>query len=371
MAVRVGDWVGVLDGMYDPSWAAEWDAVGLVTGDPAAEADSALFTVDFTEPVLDEAVEHGCRLVVAHHPLLLRGVHGVAESTPKGRLVSRLVREGIALFVAHTNADVAPDGVSDALAAEFGLLDVEPLAPSPPDERYKLVTFVPPEHAEKLLDALADAGAGTIGDYDRCAWTTGGTGTFDARPIADPTVGEPGERTATEETRVETVLPRSRAADVVAALVAAHPYEEPAYDLIPVDVPNGRGFGRVGRLHTPMQLSTFASMAQSVLGSPVRVAGAERLVSRVAVCGGAGDAFVGDAERRGADVYLTADLRHHVTLEAAERGLATVDAGHAATERPWVRFAAPATLKAMDDRGHLVTTRTSAVMTDPWIGRNP
>jgi len=344
MAARVGDWVAALESLYDPRWAEDWDAVGLVCGDPDAECGEALFAVDPVAATVTEAVERGARLLVTHHPLLLKGVHGVPVTDYKGALVDRLVREGIALYVAHTNADVASPGVSDVLADLLGVRDVAPLSPGPPDDAAKIAAFVPPDATERVVDALAAAGAGQIGDYARCAWWTDGTGTFEPGPDTNPAVGEPGERTETAERRLEMVVPLARLGDAIRALLAAHPYEEPAYDVLPVLLPHDRGVGRVGTLREPVTLREFAARVREALPAttnPVRVSGdPDRRVERVAVCGGAGDDLIDTARRAGADVYVTADLRHHPASEAAERGLALVDAGPWASEWPWLADAA-------------------------------
>src|SRR4051794_35417149 len=187
--LRVGDVVTALDSLYDPRWAQDWDAVGLVVGDPDQPVRRVLLAVDPVQAVVDEAVDWGADLLVTHHPLLLRGVHSVATTHPKGRAVTALVRAGVALHVAHTNADVADPGVSDALAAALGLTDLRPLQPLPADPLDKVVTFVPEADAEAVVDALAAAGAGQLGAYERCAVTAPSTGTFTPLPGADPAIG--------------------------------------------------------------------------------------------------------------------------------------------------------------------------------------
>lgn len=368
-AAPLRDVITALESRYDPSWAQPWDAVGLVAGDPMAPVRRVLFAVDPVAAVAEEAVTSGADLLVTHHPLLLTPVHGVPATTAKGRLVHRLIRAGVALYVAHTNADVADPGVSDALAAVLGLRGVEPLQPTGQDPLDKLVTFVPHADADRVIDALAAAGAGEIGDYARCAWTAPGTGTFLPGPGATPAIGQPGRIEAVAETRVEMVLLRSRRHAVLAALRAAHPYEEPAYDLVELAVGAGRrGLGRVGTLPAAMTLAEFTRGAAGALPGTawgVRAAGdPARPVRRVAVCGGSGGDLVPDAERAGADVLLTADLRHHPASEAAEEGgVALVDAAHWATEAPWLAVAAR-NLSA--DLADTVTSTESAVVTDPW-----
>lgn len=362
MTVRLADVIEVLDGLYPPAWAQSWDAVGLVCGDPHAEVRRVLLAVDPVEAVVDEALAGGFDLLLTHHPLWLKGTTSIAATTPKGRVAHRLVSAGAGLFVAHTNADVADPGVSDALADLFDLRDLRPLQPAP-DELDKLVVFVPAEAADSLLDALAGAGAGAVGDYERCAWTTPGTGTFRPLPGATPAIGEVGRVEQVPEARLEIVLPRARRRAVLAALRAFHPYEEPAFDLLELVATEGRrGLGRVGELPEPMPLRALTARAAAVLPATawgVRAAGdPDRVVSTLAVCGGSGDSLLQAASV--ADAYLTADLRHHPAGEAPA-GLALIDAAHWATEWPWLRQAARRLSAATT-----LETVVSAQVTDPW-----
>ncbi len=371
---RLSDVVAVLDELYDPRWAQEWDAVGLVTGDPDDEVRRLLFAVDPTAAVIEEAVAWQADLLVTHHPLLLRPVHGVATTHPKGRAVTRLVRDRVALLVAHTNADVADPGVSDALAGALGLTGLRPLRADAADPLDKVVTFVPHADADRVVDALAEAGAGRIGAYARAAWTSTGTGTFTPLPGATPAIGAVGEREDVAETRVEMVLSRARRTAVVAALRAAHPYEEPAFDLFElVSLDGRRGLGRVGELAAAESLREFVRRVGRSLPATkagVRVAGElDAQVRTVAVVGGAGDDLFDDVRASGADAYVTADLRHHPASEALEHGgPALIDAGHWATEWPWLGAAEGLVQDALKTRGATVETRVSRLVTDPWAG---
>ncbi|HEY3605626.1 MAG TPA: Nif3-like dinuclear metal center hexameric protein [Sporichthyaceae bacterium] len=375
-APRLRDVLAVLDSLYDPRTAASWDAVGLVCGDPDAPVRRVLFAVDPVAAVAEEAREYGADLLVTHHPLFLRAVHGVAATTPKGRVVHRLLTGGCALLVAHTNADVARPGVSDALAAALGIPAGEPIEPDPGPARDKIVTFVPQDSAQRVLDALAAAGAGAIGDYDRCAFTVEGTGTFRPLTGANPTIGRVGTVETVAETRLEMVLPRARRAAVLAALRGAHPYEEPAFDVHELAAePSACGIGRICELPEPEPLSAF--VARAVRGLPrtvggIRVAGdPDRPVRRVAVCGGAGDSLFGAVRAAGVDVYLTSDLRHHPASEALENGgPALVDVAHWAGEWPWLAHAADALRAGLAQRdpggATTVEARVSTLVTDPW-----
>jgi dinuclear metal center YbgI/SA1388 family protein len=394
----LGDVVAVLERMYDPRWARDWDAVGLVCGDPETPVRRVLLAVDPAPSVIEEALAWRADLIVTHHPLLLRPVHGVPASTQKGRVVHQLVRGGCALYTAHTNADVAAPGVSDALARVLGLTDLVPLSADDADPMDKIVTFVPEAAVEKVIDALAAAGAGELGEYQRCAWTATGTGTFVQGPPPAPLLGmaedgeegeagaagasrmhraheadrEPGERESVDERRIEMVLPRQRRGSALAALRLAHPYADPAidvYELAPWSGP--RGIGRVGTLGTPTSLREFAMLVAEALpgtAQGVRVAGEPTsVVQRVAVCGGAGDSLFDAVRGSGADVFVTADLRHHPASELRDRAGEgppyLVDVAHWASEWPWCEQAA-AILR--DAFGGNVDIHVSTLRTDPW-----
>jgi len=218
MTARLADVIAALEAAYPPGLAQDWDAVGLVCGDPDDDVGSVLVAVDPVPATVDEALRTGAQLLVTHHPLLLRGVHGVGADTPKGALVHRLVRGGAALFTAHTNADAADPGVSDALADALGLVVEGPLEGVPSAPLDKVVTFVPVGPAITAVhEAMAAAGAGAIGDYSHCAFASAGTGQFKPLAGAHPAIGRVGKLERVAETRLEMVLPRGRRAAVLAA----------------------------------------------------------------------------------------------------------------------------------------------------------
>ncbi|HEX8498364.1 MAG TPA: Nif3-like dinuclear metal center hexameric protein [Actinomycetales bacterium] len=385
--LRLSSVLATLEALYPASTAMSWDAVGLVCGDPDVTVQRILFAVDPTEAVVDEALQWKADLLVVHHPLLLRGVHGVPATGVKGRSVHRLIRGGCALFVAHTNADVASPGVSDALARVLGLGGLTPLVPQPPRPLDKLVVFVPVGETERLVDALTAAGAGAVGAYSRCAFTSTGTGTFLPGDGAEPAIGVVGEVASVPESRVEMVLPRGRRRAVVEAMRAAHPYEEPAFDVLELvdDPTTASGLGRVGDLEAAVTLDRFAHHVAEVLpptAQGVRVSGdGSALVRRVAVCGGAGDDLFDAVRAAGADVYVTADLRHHPALEAREHASGAppylVDVAHWASEWPWLAGGASrleSALSTASSRGGAPTTvelRVSTTRTDPWTAHVP
>lgn len=372
--------VAVLERLYDPAWAREWDAVGLVCGDPDAPVRRVLLAVDPVAAVVEEALEWHADLVITHHPLLLKAVHSVAATSAKGRIVHRLVRGGCALYTAHTNADAAAPGVSDALARVLGLRDLHPLSADAPDPVDKVVTFVPEDGADLVVDALSKAGAGEIGEYSRCAFVSAGTGTFVPGAQAHPTIGHPGRRSDVAEVRVEMVMPRSRRDAVVAALRSSHPYEQAAFDVYEIaSWSSTRGIGRIGRLAAPTTLREFSLLVAEALPATaqgVRISGdPTAMVETVAVCGGAGDSLLAAARAADVDVYVTADLRHHAASESRENSgdgaPFLVDVAHWSSEWPWLAGVANRLEGRMEAAGTPIEVHVSNRSTDPWTFRVP
>jgi dinuclear metal center YbgI/SA1388 family protein len=370
---KLADVIDVLEAAYPPALAESWDSVGLVCGDPADDIETVTVAVDATAAVVDEVPDRG--LLLAHHPLLLRGVDTVAADTAKGSLLHRMIRTGRALYTAHTNADSASPGVSDALAEALGLTVDEVLAPAAdgPDND-KWVVYVPAEDADAVREAMFAAGAGHIGDYSHCSWAVTGTGQFLPHDGASPTIGSVGSNERVAEDRVEMIAPARLRGHVLAAVRTAHPYEEPAFDILALaSVRADVGLGRVGTLPRPETLAAFVSRVHDALPGTswgIRASGEDDAeVSRVAVCGGAGDSLLDIVARAGVDAYVTADLRHHPADEHRRRSdVALIDVAHWASEYPWCNQAA--TLL----RGHFgdsLPVRVSAIRTDPWnIERN-
>jgi dinuclear metal center YbgI/SA1388 family protein len=364
------DVVDLLHGWYPPATAADWDAVGLVYGDPGQQVKKVLFAVDPAPAVAQEAADWKADLLVVHHPLFLKPVHGFPATTPKGRTLATLAGAGCALLTAHTNADEALGGVSEALALALGLTDLEPIVPAVGDKVDKLTVFVPEDAAAPVRAAMGEAGAGRIGDYDYASFTSApGEGRFRPLDGANPMIGTVGELETVPEVRIEVVLARHLRADVVRAMLAAHPYEEPAYDVVELADPGAvaTGTGRVGNL-PPATLAEFAETVAAVLPASahgVRVAGdPERIVRRVAVCGGAGDFLLDRVAGTEVDAYLTSDLRHHPAAEFVEKGgPALVDVAHWAAEWTWLPVVEKRLQQALGDA---VETRVSTTVTDPW-----
>jgi dinuclear metal center YbgI/SA1388 family protein len=319
-----------------PALAEGWDNSGLQVGDPAAEVGRVLVALTPLPEVFEEAEETGADFLLFHHPLIFSPLKSVNTGAYPGNLVARAISKNLTVYAAHTSYDAAPDGVSVALAAATGLRGPLQIV-SPRGAIRKLAVFVPVEHAEAVAEALAGAGAGRIGDYTRCTFRSSGTGTFLPGEESNPYLGERGRLERVEEVRLETVVPSHQARAAVDAATTAHPYEEVALDVYPVEgFPEGCGYGRIGTLPEPLGPEELGEHVSRSLGFPVRLVseGDRGDIQRVAVLGGSGGSFIPEVAASGAHAYVTGDLDYHDALLAESLGLAAVDAGHAATELP-------------------------------------
>ena len=325
--------LAAFDGMAPLSRAAAWDSVGLQVGDAEATVGSAAVCHDVTEAVVAELERRPADLLVSYHPLLFRPQSSfVAGPTPSGRAF-RLGRAGVAVAAVHTAFDVAPGGSGDALAGALGLEDVQRFGPVPAADATKFVVFVPASEADRVAAAMSEAGAGVIGNYTQCSFRGDGVGTFIPGAGAEPTVGRPGRLNREPEVRLEMVAPARLRDAVIEAVVAVHPYEEPAFDIYDVQSNTGL-FGRSGHCPGTPALAEFAARVGVALGTAVRYAGeSNRPVAVAAVAPGSGASLIEAAAGR-ADVLVTGDVSHHRARDALDRGLAVVDAGHVPTERP-------------------------------------
>jgi dinuclear metal center YbgI/SA1388 family protein len=336
--VTVRDVWRALDEHFPFAHRADWDNVGILLGDPGAPVRSVWIALDASPAVLS-AIRRPPELLVTHHPVLFRPVTALRPDRPDAAAAYALLRAGVAVVSAHTNADVAPRGVSHVMARRLGLRGIRPLIPGEPSsDACKVVSFVPESHADAVLAAAAGAGAARIGDYRRCSFRCAGTGSFLPREGADPYLGRPGREERVPEVRLETVAAGSLLPAVLRAVRAAHPYEEPAIDVIPLrGAALGGGVGAVGDLPAPEPLDAALERVRTALRpSWIRAAGPRRrTVRRVAVVGGSGAEFAGAAREAGADLYVTGDVKYHPALEAEAAGMPVADIGHGSGER-WI-----------------------------------
>ncbi len=333
--LTVGGVLGALGVRAPFEKAASWDAVGLQVGDPDAPAARIAVCHEVTEAVVAAIQADPVDLLVAYHPLIFHPLERlIAGPTPAGRAL-RLARAGVALVVMHTAFDVAPDGAADALAAALGLREVTGFGPVEAGYAIKIATFLPAEAADLVLDAVVGAGAAKIGNYTHCSWRADGIGSFHAGAGTDPSVGRRGELNREPEVRIEFAAPRAREDAVVAALLATHPYEEPAYDIY--DKRGDAGLiGRVGSVSEGTTLQALGEVVRDALGHPpLRLAGPrDKLLRRVAVIPGSGGDLLEAAAASSADAIVTGDVSHHRARELLDRGICLLDPGHVATERP-------------------------------------
>lgn len=352
---------------WAPQWTAwEQDNVGLQLGDRDRPVRRVGVALEITPSVIDEAVRRRWDLVITHHPLFFRPPRSITTDHAIGQMALRLAEQRIAVYSAHTNLDFAPNGVSMTLATELGLQDVEFLAPLR-GQLQKLAMFVPVGHETPVIDALAAAGAGVIGEYSHCTFRSPGTGTFKASVHAQPFIGSRDRLESAEEVRIEAVVPKALVRSAVERVREVHPYDEMAYDVYPVETPDvNHGMGAFGTLPRAVSLRSFvAHVGRRLNARSIRFAGdPRRRIRRVAVCGGAGSDLVGDAIRAGADAFVTADVKYHA-FHGLPSGFALIDAGHGETEQVILRPLAAYLRRTAADRRQRITVDVSRVPTNP------
>ncbi|MGY4707041.1 Nif3-like dinuclear metal center hexameric protein [Candidatus Bipolaricaulota sp. J31] len=329
------DVVAYLDELFPPNLMEDWDHSGLQVGDLSLPCRRVLVSLDFGLVLVDKL--QGVDLLVTHHPLLFRPVREIRPEIPQGRKVAALLREGTACYSVHTPYDAARGGMGERLARILGLRGTEPLAPR--GKLYKLAVFVPPEAVEDVAGAVFAAGAGKIGRYGRCSFRTEGTGTFLPEEGTRPYIGKAGEEEHVREIRLETIVPAEKLHKVIEAMLSAHPYEEVAYDVYPLEIKDRRhGLGRVGTLPEPARAGEVIDEFAEAIGArnPIVYGDTEHPVERVAVCGGAGGSLWQDALASGAQLFLTGEVGYHEGLAAAEAGLTVAALGHRETEALFV-----------------------------------
>jgi dinuclear metal center YbgI/SA1388 family protein len=312
----------------------DYDNSGIQVGDPNLEVRKGLICLDVTESIIDEAITKGCDLVVSHHPLIFAGIKNLSGKNYVERVLIKAIKHNIAILSVHTNLDSIKNGVNGKLAEKLGLKNLGILQPVKGLLR-KLVTFCPADHAEKVREAIFFSGAGQIGDYDCCSFNIDGTGTFRGGENTNPYVGNKGEIHTEPETRIETILPDYLVSKVVKAMISAHPYEEVAYDIFPLENRFERtGMGMLGELEEPVSEIVFLERVKNLLGVPV-IRHSElnnKLIKRVALCGGSGSFLKEKAVAAGADVFVTADVKYHDFFQSGSQML-LIDAGHYETEQ--------------------------------------
>ncbi len=350
------------------SYAVEGDKIGLMIGTLNKPVKKVMIALDVLEEVIDEAVAENVDLIIAHHPLIFRPLKNIDENTANGRIVTKAIKHDIAIYAAHTNLDIAKGGVNDMMAEALGLCDTKVLAPTEMVPLKKIAVFVPHTHADQVRDAMAVAGAGHIGNYSHCTFNSIGTGTFRPEAGTNPFIGNQGEFEKVDEVKIETIVPANNQNKVVAALIKAHPYEEPAYDIYPLENKGETlGLGRIGKLEKAMTLAEFAEHVKQVFDvKGARVVGnLNAMIEKVAVLGGDGNKYMNAALFKGADVIVTGDVYYHVAHDAMMEGLHIVDPGH--NVEKIMKAGVKKYLEAFcQEKRYTTTIITSKVNTDPF-----
>jgi len=312
----------------------DFDNSGLIVGDQNAEISGALLCVDVTESIIDEAIALGFNLVIAHHPLIFKGLKKISGKNYIERCILKAIKNDIAIYAAHTNFDSVKNGVSYKMAEKIGLKDLKILSPKK-DALVKIATFVPAEFAENVRVAVWNAGAGHIGNYDCCSFSANGEGTFRPLENSNPFLGKMDEKHTESESKIEFILPTYLVDRVLVAIKKTHPYEEAAIDIFPLkNVWENVGLGVVGTLPEAMKEEEFLAYLKEIFNVGVikHSKFLEKPISTVALCGGSGSDFINDAKRCGADIYVTADVSYHRFFEA-EKSLVIADIGHFESEQ--------------------------------------
>jgi dinuclear metal center YbgI/SA1388 family protein len=347
--------------------AMEDDKIGLQIGTLNKKIDKIMIALDVLEEVIDEAIERNVKLIIAHHPPIFRPLKNVLTDTVQGRMIEKLLKHDIAVYAAHTNLDVAKGGVNDLLAEALGLENPEVLVPTYETSLKKLVVYTPVSHAEEIRKVLGDTGAGYIGNYSHCSFSADGTGRFLPGENTNPHIGQQGRLESVDEVRIETIVPEHLLKRVVTAMVKAHPYEEVAYDIYPVENKGEvLGLGRIGKVKE-MTLGEFAERVKEALEvDKVRVVGdLSSRVKKVAVLGGDGNKYFMSAKFKGADVYITGDIYYHTAHDAMMQGLNMIDPGHN-VEKIMKKGLTLTLSKMCKESGYEVEIFPSEVNTDPF-----
>ncbi|WP_442861674.1 Nif3-like dinuclear metal center hexameric protein [Carnobacterium sp. CS13] len=333
MTIYGNDLINKFETFAPKHLAEEGDPIGLAIGTLAKPIKKVMVTLDVRPEVVQEAIEQQVDLIFSHHPPLFRPVKNLVTDQPQNKMYAELLKNDIAVYSAHTNLDVATNGMNAWLAKAIGLNNTEIMSVTKRESYKNLVVFVPVENQEQVLTALTKAGAGKIGpNYQDCSYTVEGTGRFTPVNQADPTIGQLGQAEKVHEARIEVVFPKRLTAKIEQALFASHPYEEPAYDIYTIEnYVDEYGLGRVGNLAEPLSVSDFAEKIKSVFGvTGLRYVtdDASQFIHRVAICGGDGGKFYPAAIKKGAQVYITGDVYYHTAHDMLAEGLSVIDPGH-------------------------------------------
>ncbi|GAA0602284.1 Nif3-like dinuclear metal center hexameric protein [Virgibacillus siamensis] len=311
--------------------AYNWDNVGLQTGSYHKQVEKVMITLDVLESVVDEAIDQEVDLIIAHHPLLFKSLKKLDMDDTKGRILQKLIQHDISVYAAHTNLDAAEGGVNDMLCDSLGIEDRQTLLPEYTEKLVKVTVYVPNTHADEVRNAISESGAGHIGNYSHCTFQTSGQGTFMPLEGTNPYIGTANELEFVDEVKIESIVPQPKLAPVLNAITTSHPYEEPAYDIYPMENKGiTLGVGRIGKLKTDVSLKSFGEHVKKMLDiKNLRITGdLSKKIKSVAILAGSGEKYWENALEMGADVYITGDMTFHAAQDAWQAGLSVIDPGH-------------------------------------------
>lgn len=333
MGYKISQVISYLSELAPPSYQESYDNATLITGDSSWEVNGILFSLDCTEDVVSEAIALGSNMIVAHHPIVFKGLKSLTGKTYVERTVIKAIKNDIAIYAIHTNLDHVSNGVNKRISDRLGLVSTSILQPKK-NILSKLVYFVPTSDKDQTLRAVFDAGAGQIGEYSDCSFQQEGIGSFTPSDQANPTIGAQGNPESVQETRVEVILPNFKQNQVLNALKKAHPYEEVAYYLQQLENENQEvGAGMIGHLPVPMKEDEFLDFLKVKMNLKIlkHTALLGNKISKVALCGGAGIFLLKDAKAKGADIFITADVKYHEFFDA-DKKIILCDIGHFESE---------------------------------------
>lgn len=348
--------------------AVEGDKIGLQLGTLQKTISKVMVTLDVTEEVVEEAIKKDVGLIIAHHPIIYRPLSHLRTDLPAGKIITSLLKNDIAVYIAHTNLDVTQGGVNDWLARQVELEEVEVLSTTYVEPLKKLVVFAPKSDEQRIREALGHAGAGWIGNYSHCSFRSEGTGSFLPREGTNPHIGKQGKIEQVEEVRIETIYPKGIEKKVISAMIKAHPYEEVAYDIYPLDQQGeSLGLGRIGKLKQEMTLEQFAKHVKEKFDIPFcRVVGPlNATIKKVAILGGTGNKYMSAALFKGADVFVTGDIEYHTAHDAQMNRLHLVDPGHH-IEKVMIKGVQEVLQKAAREHNAELEVIASTVNTEPF-----
>lgn len=330
-----------LNELAPPYLAEKWDNSGLQLGSLEKEVKNVLIALDISPDMLSEEILNNTDMIITHHPLIFSGIKNICRDNKRGEMIYNLIRKDIVVFAVHTNLDICENGVNKVLGDLIGINNMDILKETYSEKLYKLVVFVPNTHSDEVRSTIIKAGAGHIGEYSHCTYNVEGKGIFKPLEGTNPFIGEVGKIEEVDEVRIETIVPKNRLKKVLSSMKKVHPYEEVAFDVYLLENDYIKyGLGKIGELDKIVDIASFAEeLKEKIECNNLRIyKNLDKMISRVAICGGSGSEFIKDAYRKGADLYITGDIKYHDVQLASELGINLIDAGHYDTEKHIIDF---------------------------------